>query len=114
MAVATTVVYPSPWPGVVFFKYTCDASPSATSLNLGFVPKFAMGWNVTDKDQFWIWSSSMAAGTAMTTTTAAAAVASNGITAIQQTDGTNHGITLGTDAAIQEASKVFEGFAIRG
>lgn len=113
MAVATVVLYPTPWEGVVFFKYTCDASPSATSLNLGFVPRFAMGWNVTDKDQMWVWSDGMTAAHVMNITTAAAAVTSNGITAIQQTDGTNHGLTIGTDAALQEASKVFQGFAVR-
>lgn len=113
MAVATVVLSPTPFVGVVKFKYTCDASPSATNINLGFVPSFVIGWNVTDKDQFYMWSEGMANGTAMTTTTAAAAVASGGITPVAQTDGTNHGFQIGTDASVQKASKVFEGFAIR-
>ena len=109
----TPVLYPTPWEGVVFFKYTCDASPSTSQLNLGFVPRFAMGWNATDKDQMWVWSDGMTAAHCMTITTAATAVTSAGVTAVQQTDGTNHGLQIGTDAALQEASKVFQGFAVR-
>ena len=97
MAVATVVLSPTPFVGVVKFKYTCDASPSATNINLGFVPSLVVGWNVT----------------AMNITTAAAAIASGRITPVAQTDCTNHGFQLGTDASVQEASKVFEGYAIR-
>lgn len=112
MAVATiNHIKAGPWHGCVKFKYTCDASPSATNLNLGFVPSFVLLWNVTDKDVLTFWSEGMADATASTITTATAAVSSGGITPVAQTDGTNHGILIGTDASVQEASKVFEGFA---
>lgn len=113
MAVATVVLSPSMIPGVVKFKYTCDSSPTATPINIGFVPSTVIVWNVTDKDVVTIWSEGMANATAITWGTAAAAVASGGITPIAQTDGTNHGFQVGTDASVQEASKVFEGYAIR-
>lgn len=112
MAVATVNhIKAGPWHGCVKFKYTCDASPSATNLNLGFVPAFVILWNVTDKDVVTIWSEGMADATACSWGTAATAVASGGITPVAQTDGTNHGILLGTDNSVQEASKVFEGYA---
>lgn len=112
-AVATVVLSPGPFPGVIKFKYTCDASPLATPINIGFVPSCVVLWNVTDKDVVTIWSEGMADATAITWGTAAAAVATNGITPNAQTGGTNHGFTVGTDASVQEASKVFEGYAIR-
>jgi hypothetical protein len=112
-AVATVVISPSVIPGVVFFKYTCDASPLATPINIGFVPSVVVVWNVTDKDVVTLWSASMADATAITITTASAAVSTNGVTPNAQTGGTNMGFTVGTDASVQEASKVFEGFAIR-
>ena len=113
MAVATVVVSPSIIPGVVFFKYTCASSLTATPINVGFTPKAVLLWNVTDQDVVTVWSSAMADATAITITTASAAVATNGITPITQADGTNLGFQVGTDASVQEASKVFEGVAIR-
>ena len=112
-AVATVVISPSFIPGVVFFKYTCDASPLATPINVGFVPSTVIVWNVTDKDTVTLWSSSMADATGITITTAAAAVSANGVTPNAQTGGTNLGFTVGTDVSVQEASKVWEGVAIR-
>ena len=113
MAVATVVLSPSFIPGVMKFKYTCDSSITATPINIGFVPSLVVLWNVTDKDVVTIWSEGMADGTAITWGTAAVAVASNGVTPNAQTGGTNHGFTVGTDASVQENSKVFEGYAIR-
>lgn len=113
MAVATVTLYPSISPGVVRFKYVCDGTPSATNINVGFVPSFVMVWNVTDKDAVTIWSTAMADGTGITWGTAAAAVSSGGITPVAQTDGTNHGFQVGTDASVQEASDTFEGYCVR-
>ena len=113
MAVATVVVSQGPFPGVVKFKYTCDSSPTATPINIGFVPSCVLVWNVTDKDVVTMWSTAMADGTGITWGTAAAAVSSGGITPIAHTDGTNMGFQVGTDTSVQEASKVFEGYAIR-
>ena len=112
-AAPTVVVKPTSWPGVVKFKYTCDATPAAGPVNCGFVPGLVVLWNVTDKDVVTVWSEGMADATAITWGTAAAAVSSGGITPIAQTDGTNHGFQVGTDTSVQEASKVFEGYAIR-
>jgi hypothetical protein len=112
-AVATVVIAPTFAPFIVKFKYTCDASPLATPINIGFVPSAVILWNVTDKDVVTIWSEGMADATAITWGTAAVAVASNGITPNAQTGGTNLGFTVGTDNSVQEASKVFEGYAIR-
>ena len=112
MAVAVVVLAPSFMPGVVKFKYTCDAAITATPINIGFVPSVVLVWNVTDKDVVTVWSEGMADGTAITWGTAAVAVASGGITPNPQTGGTNHGFTVGTDASVQETSKVFEGYAL--
>ncbi len=113
MAVATVTIRPSVSPGVVHGKYVCDSSPTATPINIGFVPSIVHVWNITDKDVFTMWSQDMADATAMTVTTAAAAVAANGITPIAHTDGTNHGFQVGTDASVQEASKTFGFVAFR-
>jgi hypothetical protein len=78
-----------------------------TYINIGFVPSAVEIWNITDKDVVTIWSQDMADGTAITWGTAAVAVASGAVTPIAQTDGTNHGFSVGTDASVQEASKVF-------
>ena len=107
MAVATVTIRKSITPGFVTGKYVCDASPSATYIDCGFVPSIVEVWNVTDKDQYAIWSQDMADATCMKVDTAAAAVASNGITPVAHTDGTHMGFQVGTDASVQEASKTF-------
>lgn len=92
-------------------KIVHDASPVATNVNLGFVPSYFKIWNSTDEDTSLEWTSDMAAGTGVTD--AGVAVASGGITAVAQTDGTNHGVLVGTDASCQEASKTFSFLAFR-
>ena len=83
MAVATVTIRPSlPFAAFVEGKYVCDASPSLTYINCGFVPSRVEVINVTDKDVLTIWTSDMANGTAMTITTAAAAVASRPVWAV--------------------------------
>lgn len=113
MAVATVTISPSTLPGVVYFKYVCDSSVTATPINIGFVPKVVVVWNVTDQNTVTVWSSAMANATGITWGTAAVAVSSGGITPIAQTDGTNHGFQVGTDSSVQVNSKTFEGFACR-
>ena len=86
-------------------KLVCDASPSATYIDLGFVPSKFVITNATDKDVSLTWTSDMADASGITD--AGAAVTSGGITPVAQTDGTNHGFLVGTDASCQEASKTY-------
>lgn len=114
MAVGVVTLRPGiPGSAFVTGKYVCDASISLTYINIGFVPSMVQVWNVTDKDVVTIWSSDMADGTAITWGTAAVAVASGAITPVAQTDGTNHGFSVGTDASVQENSKTFGFIAYR-
>lgn len=124
MAVATVVIAAQAVPGHIKGSWTCHSSPSATTIRCGFVPSFLMWWSVTDKDQIGMWSEGMAAATGITTTTAAAAISANGITAVTGAPaagasdagtlaGTVPGFIIGTDAGVQEASKVFEFIAFR-
>lgn len=111
MAVATVTLYPSPIQGFVTGKYVCDASPTATNINIGFVPRVVVVVNATDADQRSIWTAEMTDGYCLTG--AATAVTSGGITPVAHTDGTNHGFQVGTNAAVQEASKTFTFWAMR-
>ncbi len=114
MAVATVTYRPAiNQSAYVEGKYVCDSSPSLTYINCGFVPTRVELINVTDKDVWTVWTKDMADGTAMSVTTAAAAVASGAVTPIAQTDGTNHGFSIGTDASVQEASKTWTWRAYR-
>lgn len=83
----------------------CDASPSNTNINCGFVPSRVRMINATDADVGLTWTSDMADGAGITD--AGVAVSSGGITPVAQTDGTNHGFLVGTDASCQEASKTY-------
>lgn len=111
MAVATVTLRPSVSVGFVSGKYVCDASPSNTNINVGFVPSVVKVYNATDADVSLTWTSDMADGTGITD--AGAAVASGGITPVAHTDGTNHGFLVGTDASCQEASKTYSFVAFR-
>ena len=92
-------------------KIVYDGSPAATNVNLGFVPTYFKIWNSTDEDVSLEWTADMANATGITD--AGAAVASGGITAVAQTDGTNHGVLVGTDASCMEASKTYSFLAFR-
>lgn len=111
MAAATVTIRPSNSPSFVEGKYVCDASPSATYINVGFVPSRVLVINATDKDVSLMWTSDMADASGITD--AGAAVTSGGITPVAQTDGTNHGFLVGTDASVQEASKTYSFIAFR-
>jgi hypothetical protein len=124
MAVATIVIKDVTIEGQVHGTYTCDSSTTATYVSCGFAPSVVMGWNITDKDQWFIWSEGMGAGTAIDIKLAAVAVATGGITPvlaetgeISSSDNTNarptRGFLLGVDVSIQEASKVFNFIAFR-
>lgn len=114
MAVATVTIRPSiAGASFVTGKYVCDSSPSLTNINVGFVPSLVQVWNVTDRDVVTVWSEDMSDGQAITWGAAATAVASGAISKVQQTDGTNHGFSVGTDASVQEASKTFGFIAYR-
>jgi len=105
MAVAVVTIRPGINSAFVEGKYVCDASPSNTNINVGFVPSRVEVINATDRDVSLVWTSDMADGTGITD--AGAAVASGGITPVAQTDGTNHGFLVGTDASVQEANKTY-------
>ena len=111
MAVATVTIRPGINTAFVEGKYVCDASPSATNINVGFVPSRVEVVNATDKDVSLVWTSDMADASGITDS--GAAVTSGGITPVAQTDGTNHGFLVGTDAAVQEASKTYTFRAFR-
>lgn len=105
MAVATVTIRPGINSAFVEGKYVCDASPSNTNINVGFVPSRVEVINATDRDVSLVWTSDMADGGGITD--AGAAVSSGGITPVPHTDGINHGFLIGTDAAVQEASKTY-------
>jgi hypothetical protein len=111
MAVATVTLRPSISSAFVEGKYVCDATPSNTNINVGFVPSRVQVINATDADVSLIWTSDMPNGYGITD--AGAAVTSGGITPVAQTDGTNHGFLIGTDASVQEASKTYSFIAWR-
>lgn len=111
MAAATVTIRPSNNPSHVEGKYVCDSSPSETYINVGFVPSRVLVINASDKDVSLMWTSDMADGSGITD--AGAAVTSGGITPVAQTDGTNHGFKVGTDASVQEASKTYSFIAFR-
>ena len=111
MAAGVVTIRPGIAPGIVTGRVVHDASPVATNVNIGFVPSYFKIWNSTDLDTSLEWTSDMAAATGITD--AGIAVATQGITAVQQTDGTNHGVLVGTDASCQEASKTFSFVAFR-
>ena len=108
MAVATVVIRQGiSSDSVVSGKYTCDSSLTATPINVGFVPSVVLVWNATDGDIMSLFSTDMTADKGIKISTAASTMASGGITLNAQTGGTNLGFTVGTDAGVQEASKVF-------
>lgn len=112
MAVATVTLRPGiAGASFVTGKYVCDSSPSNTNINVGFVPSMVTVINATDKDVSLTWTADMTDGHGITD--AGAAVTSGGITPVAQTDGTNHGFLIGTDAAVQEASKTYSFIAYR-
>lgn len=105
MAAATVTIRPGISSAFVEGKYVCDASPSATNINVGFVPSKVTVINATDLDVSLTWTSDMANASGITD--AGAAVTSGGITPVAHTDGTNHGFLIGTDASVQEANKTY-------
>lgn len=116
MAVAVVTINPTIGRAAyVTGKYVCDAAPSATNINIGFVPSRVEVANITDSTTFSFYTSDMAAGTGVKVVAAAGpvAIASGGITAVTQTDGTNHGFSIGTDAGVQIANKTFSFIAFR-
>ena len=86
-------------------KYVCAATVSLSYINVGSEPSMVKVINATDGDVSLTWTKDMANGTGITD--AGAAVASGGITPVAQTDGTNHGFSVGTDASCQESNKTY-------
>lgn len=114
MAVATVTLRPSlPMASYVEGKYVCDASPSLTYIDVGFVPSRVEILNATDGDVYTVWTRDMADGKALCITTAAALIASGAVTPVPPTNTSHCGFTVGTDASVQEASKTFSFIAFR-
>jgi hypothetical protein len=111
MAAGTVTIRPSLPGQPVTGKIVYDGSPTATNVNLGFVPSMFKIINTSDNDVSLTWTADMADGAGITD--AGAAVASGGITPVAQTDGTNHGVLVGTDASCMEASKTYSFIAWR-
>lgn len=111
MAVGTVTVRAGINSAFVEGKLVCDASPSATYIDVGFVPTRFEIMNATDKDVSLTWTSDMADDSGITD--AGVAVTSGGITPVAQTNGTHHGVLVGTDASCQEASKTYTWRAYR-
>ncbi|MGL5936012.1 MAG: hypothetical protein ACRCZI_10395 [Cetobacterium sp.] len=107
MAASIVTLRPSISPGMVTGRYVCDAAPTLTNINIGFVPSFVEVWNITDGDTYSFWSEDMAANTCISITTAAATVGSGSIAPVAHTDGTNLGFSVGTNVAVQEALKTW-------
>lgn len=111
MAVGTVTLRPGLPGAPTTGKLVCDASPSATYIDLGFVPTYFKIWNATDGDVSLEWTPDMPDASGITD--AGANVSSQGITPVAQTDGTHHGVLVGTDASCQEASKTYSFVAFR-
>lgn len=90
-------------------KYTVHATPAATNVYCGFVPSKVIITNATDGDAGGSWTTEFAAGTGMDED--GTAIASNGVTTLE--DSTGMGFTVGTDANLLEASKVYTFEAFR-
>lgn len=109
MAVATVTLRPGKIAGAfVTGKYVTGGSPSATNINVGFVPSRVDIEDCTAQATVFRWTSDMAAATGIKITSAGAAqVATNGVTSVAQTDGTNMGFLVGTDSSINSASTTY-------
>ena len=94
--------------------FTYTGTGAAIVLDFGFIPKAVLFFNVTDADQAWFWFTGMTAGTAISIGAATATVATEGVTGtLDGSAGTGQGLTLGTNAVINESAKVYRGIAFR-
>lgn len=85
---------------------TYTGTGAAQSITPGFKPLFVLAYNYTDGDAIWGHIQGMTAATAFKLTTLTAAVAANGCTITQQ------GFDLGSDAVINENTKVYYYIAV--
>lgn len=105
MAVATVTLRPGIEQAYVEGKYVCDASPSATNINVGFAPSRVELIDATSMTTFTIWTSDMPAGQGLKNVSGTqSAISSSGVTSVGSTDGVNFGFSIGTDAGVQVAS----------
>jgi hypothetical protein len=111
MGAATVTIQAGLPGGPVMGKYVCASTVSLSYVNIGFVPRMVQVINATDKDVGCTWTNDMTAAHGMTD--AGAAITSGGISVVAQTDGTNHGFSVGTDASVQEALKTYNFIAWR-
>lgn len=111
MGAATVTINAGLPGGPVTGKYVCASTVSLSYINIGFVPSYVKVWNATDNDVSCEHTADMTAAKGVDD--AGTAVASGAITLVQQTDGTNHGFSVGTDASCQEASKTYNFIAFR-
>lgn len=114
MPVATyTIAIQQVAPGFIRGTYTCNATPAATNIYVGFAPSFILYWNETDGTNFGMWAPTVGAAKAITnvTTGGPTLLGTNGITALSDTTGA--GFTIGTGTGVQTASKVYGFIAFR-
>jgi hypothetical protein len=111
MGAATVTIKAGLPGGPVMGKYVCASTVSLSYINIGFVPRMVKVINATDKDVSLTWTEDMTDGHGITD--AGVAVTSGGISPVAQTNGTNHGFSVGTDASVQESAKTYSFIAWR-
>lgn len=105
---AATITYTPSIAGSSFVTAKVVSDNTAYKLNVGFEPSWAIFVNITDMDTFCIWTKTMTADHAMSVAAAAADVSSGGVTLVAQTDGTNFGLSVGTNALINESGDTYD------
>ena len=91
-------------PAVYVGSYT--GTTAAQTITMGFRPKAVIAWNRTDGDTVWLWAD----GISTTQVSIVGAAATNTATVAV----TDHGLSLPTDAVINENAKVYDFIAFRG
>lgn len=91
--------------GFVVAAYT--GTQATLNLDLGFIPIAARGINVTDGDAGWTWFRGMDTAMCISEGSALASVTSAGVTTLDGSAGNGIGLTLGSNAIVNETDKVY-------
>lgn len=86
-----------------WFIGTYAGTTAAQKINIGFKPSLVIAVNMTDADTIYIWSKTDVAQVIAITT----AVATSATAITQVDDGTNLGISLPSDAVVNENAKTY-------
>ena len=84
-----------------------NGTAATLNLDLGFVPIYARGVNITDGDAGWTWIRGMDSAMCISEGTALASVTSVGVTILDGSAGNGIGLTLGSNTIINESGKTF-------